>query len=119
MNTAAHLAASLGARLGTSLLLADKITTKDNQKINLNIQHAIMMRPAEKNSDLIKVIKEARTQGLEIEEFTREMISTTNDKKVISMTLEKDFEDIERLGVLIFGPKSVVEEITKDFPLAK
>jgi lysyl-tRNA synthetase class 2 len=119
LNTAAHLAASLAARSGTSLLHTDKAVTKDNKKINLNIQHAIMMKEAKTNKDLLKVIEAAHKLKLEVHEFTREMISTTSDKKVLAMTAEKNFDDIERLGILVFGPKSLVEEITKDFPLLK
>ncbi len=119
LNTGAHLAAALGARLGRSLLHIDKISTKDNKNINLNIQHAIMMKSAQTNTEMIHLIQNAHKKGLEIEEFTREMISTTNDKKVAAETLQKNFDEIERLGVLVFGPKSEIEEITKNFPLAK
>ncbi|MES2470695.1 MAG: lysine--tRNA ligase [Patescibacteria group bacterium] len=118
LNTAAHLAASLGAHVGRSLLMQDKISTKDGNKINLNIQHAIMMKNVASQKELLSVLQEAKAAGLEVEEFTREMISTTNDKKVIAATLQKNYDEIERLGILIFGPKSVVEGLTKDFKLA-
>mgnify|MGYP001599670283 CR=1 FL=1 len=43
------------------------------------------------------------------------MLETTNDKKVIEKTEVKNLSDVEFLGVLIFGQKSVVEDMTKDF----
>lgn len=119
LNTAAHLSASLGAHVGKSLLTADTISTKDGKKINLNIQHAIMMKTASTNKQMVKLIEEANELGLEVEEFTREMIETTSDKKVASMTAKKDFKDIERLGALVFGPKEKVESLTKDLELAE
>lgn len=114
-----HLSASLASRLGKSLLYTDKVITKDNKEINLNIQHAIILKSAQSNEELLYVIRQSRTQRLEVEEFTREMIDTSNDKLVLSLSLEKNFDDIERLGVLIFGPKEIVEEITKKFTLIK
>jgi lysyl-tRNA synthetase, class II len=119
MNTIAHLNAALGARSGKSLLMQDKITTKDGKKINLNIQHAIMIKNAKSNTDILNLIKKAKENDLRITEFTREMIETTNDNQVIEVTSQKKHKDIEYLGALIFGKKSIVEKFTKDFELYK
>lgn len=117
MNTIGHLTAAFGARKGTSLLKFNTIQTADEKNINLNIQHAIMIKEAPSNADIQKIITEAKEKGLEIAEFTREMLETTNDKKVAENTKAKNFSDIEFLGVLVFGDKDKVEEITKDFEL--
>jgi lysyl-tRNA synthetase class 2 len=115
MNTIAHLNAAFGARLGKQLLLQDEITTKDDVGIKLNIQHAIMIKEAESKKQILDLIKVARENELEISEFTREMINTTDDKKVVDWTKEKDLKDIEYLGVLVFGKKSLVEKLTAKF----
>ncbi len=117
MNTIAHLNAAFGARLGKPLFMQDTIETKDNQKIKLNIQHAIMIKQAPSNKEILDLIAEARKEGLEIAEFTREMIATTDDKKVIAMTKEKNHSEIEYLGLLVYGRKSVVDKVTKKFGL--
>lgn len=52
-------------------------------------------------------------------EFTREMIGTTDDKKVRDATVLKDLHDVEFLGVLIFGERKEVDTLTKHFPLSK
>lgn len=117
LNTIAHLNAAFGARMGKQLLLQDKIKTKDDKEINLNIQHAIMIKEVDSNKELIKIIKQAREKELEVSEFTREMIETTDDRKVIAITQNKNLEDVEYLGALIFGNKSDVEKITKDLKL--
>lgn len=119
LNTIAHLTASLGAREGKGLLYQDSISTKDGVDIALNIQHAIMIKSAKSTGELRDVLSKAKDQKLEVTEFTREMIETTNDKKVIEQTASKDFTDVEFLGVLIFGNKSEVEELTQGFELAK
>ncbi|MEK6825356.1 MAG: lysine--tRNA ligase [Nanoarchaeota archaeon] len=117
MNTVAHLTAALGARKGKSLLLQDQITTKDNQKIALNIQHAIMIKQASSNKELTVLTKAAKEVGCEVTEFTKEMIETTDDRKVIEQTANKSLKDVEFLGVLIFGKRSIVDSLTQSFSL--
>ena len=117
MNTTAHLSASFAARKGKSLLLRETIAAKDKQEISLNIQHAIMIKEADSSKDLVKFMASIKEHGLEIIEFTREMLETMDDKKVIDMTKEKKYENIEFLGILVFGKKSLVENLTMKFRL--
>lgn len=119
MNTIAHLNAAFGARTGRGLLLQDKITTKDDQTINLNIQHAIMIKVASDSRAMLDIIKQAKAENLEIAEFTKEMLETTDDRKVIQQTKEQDQKDIQYLGVLIFGKKSTIEKLTGELKLYK
>ncbi len=117
MNTIAHLNASFAARKGKELFLQDTIETKENAKINLNIQHAIMIKQVNSNKDILNLIKNAREEDLDVAEFTREMLETTDDEKIIGLTKNKKLQDIEYLGALIFGKKSVVEKLTDKFKL--
>ena len=117
MNTIAHLNAAFGARMGKELLHQDAIETKDKQKINLNIQHAIMIKEAKSNKEIIDLVNKAKDSGLEVSEFTREMIETTDDKKIIDITGKKKYKDVEYLGILVFGNKSSVENLTNKFKL--
>src|SRR3989344_2706941 len=64
MNTIAHLNAAFGAREGRKLFLQDKIKTKDNKEINLNIQHAIMIKETKSNNELLDLVKQAKESGL-------------------------------------------------------
>ena len=108
---------SLNKERNLKLLLQDEIRTHDGESIKLNIQHAIMIKTAV-NSEVVKsLIANAKDKDLEVLEFTREMIDTTDDKKVIALTKEKNYSDIEDLGVLVFGKKSLVDEVTKQFEL--
>lgn len=117
LNTVAHLNASFAAREGKKLLYQEQISTKDGQKISLNIQHAIMIKSAPSNQAIKDLIAEAHDKKLQASEFTREMIETTDDKKVIALTGDKDYSDVEYLGALIFGKKSVVDKLTESFEL--
>lgn len=117
-NTVAHLAAELGVRGGRELLKFESVSTKDNQKIPLNIQHAILIKDAENSKDLLELFKNAKARNLSVYTFTREMLETTNDTKVKEATAEKNLEDIEFLGVMVFGESSVVDEVTGSFTLS-
>ncbi len=118
LNTIAHLNAAFGARIGKDdLFYRDTIISKDDKKIKLNIKNAIMIKTAPSGKVLKELIEKGRKEKLEVDEFTREMIETTNDKKVIEITGGKNFEQIEHLGVLLYGPKDRVEELTSDLKL--
>ena len=117
MNTVAHLNAAFGARVGRSLFMQDKIKTKDDKEIKLNVQNAIIIKEIEDNQKILDFKEKCEELGLEIAEFTREMIETSSDEKVAEITKDKKLSDVEYLGVLVFGKKSVVEKITKDFKL--
>src|SRR5579872_358116 len=117
MNTIANLNAELGIHQGKKLLLQEEIHTKDNHSIKLNIQHAIMIKSAPTSAALKDLAQLAKARGLEVSEFIREMIETTDDKKVIASAKSKNLDEIEYLGVLVFGDKAEVEKLTKDFEL--
>lgn len=117
LNTIAHLNAAFGARVGKDLFTKDFVISKDNQKIKLNIKNAIIIKKTGSIDKIREVITKAKSQKLEVDEFTREMLETTNDKKVEEITASKNYKDIEYLGVLVYGPKSEVEELTSKLQL--
>lgn len=117
LNAVAHLSAAFAARKGRELFLQDEIVTADSASIKLNIQHAIMLKAARSSSELFELVGKAKARSLDVAEFTREMIETTDDKKVIERTKAKAAIEVEYLGVLIFGKKADVEALTNAFPL--
>jgi lysyl-tRNA synthetase class 2 len=117
MNAVAHLAASLGAREGKKLIWHDHSLTKDGAKIPMNIQHAIMMKKTDTSQSLLELKKKAEAEGLEITCFTKEMRDSNNDEIVKKKQEEKKVEEIEWLGILIFGEKKKVENLTAAFNL--
>ncbi len=122
MNTVAHLNAAFAARQtkkGRNLFHQNEMHSKDGQDIYLNIQHAIMIKTAASNKELKQLAADAKKQGLEVAEFTKEMLESTNDKKVIEWTGQKNYSDIEHYGLLIFGKEKLVKELTDKYPLYK
>ncbi len=122
LNSIAHLNAAFGARQtkkGRNLFFRDEIHSQDGEAIKLNIQHAIMIKTIPSNSEIKALAQKAKKLGLETAEFTKEMLETTNDKKVIERTGAKNYADIEHFGILIFGRESLVKELTGNYPLYK
>ncbi len=117
LNAIAHLNAAFGARAGKKLFFQDEIHTKDKGAIKLNIQHAIMIKSAGSSKELQKLCLDGKKAGLEVAEFIREMIETTDDRKIIAGMKEKKLDQVEHLGVLLFGKKSEVEKLTKSLKL--
>lgn len=119
LNTVAHLNAAFGARMGKQLFHQDTIATKDGEEIKLNIQHAIIIKETNDKKDIKKLINEAKDNKLEITVFTREMLVSTDDKKIIEWTKNIKADEIEYLGVLVFGNKQIIDKLSEKFELYK
>lgn len=119
LNSVGHLCAAFGARKGKELFWQDELATKDGHTIKMNTTQAIMIKETSGNDRLRQVLEAAGNQGLHVAEFTHEMLVTSDDAKVASMTAEKNWKEIDWFGILVFGKKSAVEALTKDFELLK
>lgn len=119
LNTVAHLGAEFAGNIGKELFYKKEIKTKDDKDINLNIQHAIIVKQAENKSQIFDLIDNAQKEGIKIYSFTQEMLQTTNDKKVEEITKTKNFNDVDFLGVLVFGAKNQVDRLTINFGFYK
>ncbi len=117
LNTVAHLNAAYGARMGKKLFYSDSTHSKDGKDVKMNTSHAIMIKSANSGGELGELLEKAVELKLHTEVFTREMINSSDDKKVMKEINTKEFKDIELLGVLVFGSKKKVSEITSGFSL--
>lgn len=116
MNTVSHLSAAFAVRKDKNQLLTrDTISTKDKKNIKLNIKNAIIIKTADSSSAVYELGLSGVEAGFEVQYFTREMLETTNDKKIIEATLGKNADEVEYLGVLVHGPKKRVDELTESF----
>jgi len=61
----------------------------------MNTSHAIMIKQTENNEDIFSLLDNAKKNNLHISEFTREMLETSDDKKVSTNTEQINFKDIE------------------------
>jgi lysyl-tRNA synthetase class 2 len=116
LNAVGHLTAAYGARSGKNLFYQDHIETKDGEKLPLNTTHAIMIKQSN-NPKLLELVAEAKKLEIHFETFTKEMLESSDDKKVSEVTRGKELSEIEFFGVLVYGKKSHIEKLTEKFPL--
>jgi len=112
LNTASHLSASLAAREGKKLIWIDNNKTVDGENIPMNIQHAIINKKIDSPEKIRELKKKAEKSGLVVTVFTKEMRDSKDDQEVTKKQQNKTSYEIEYLGVLIFGKKTSVENIT-------
>lgn len=117
MNAQAHISAYLGNRI-EMFDTGENFDTKDSTPHPRNTQYPIITLSAS-TGQMSNLIEKVRGSGLLYHGFIREMIETTNDKEIEVILANKKEEEIEYLGVGIFGPNEKVDAITKKYSLWK
>ena len=117
MNTIAHLNAAYWARKWKELFAFDSTKTQDWVDVTMNTTHAIMIKESNTWNEIKELMKTARDNWLLVTEFTREMLETSDDDKIAKTYKNKDFTDVEYLGVLVYGKMKEVKKITEKFEL--
>lgn len=118
LNAIAHCSAYLGNRMSEAFSTGELFATKDGVGYPRNSQYAIIVLSGTENElkKLLFVVREASLPHLC---FFREMIETTDDTEIEKVLAAKEANDLEYLGIGIFGDKERVSELTKKFPLFK
>ena len=117
LNTIAHLNAAYWARNGKWLFALNEVLTSDWDKISMNTSHAIIIKQTKNPLDILDLINKSKKDSLHIAEFTREMIETSDDKKIEEITKNKKLSEIDYLWVLVYWKKKDVERLTEKFEL--
>ena len=116
MNTSGHLAAFLGNKMKAPFDTGKFFLTKDEVPLPRNSQYAVITLSAKK-VELKKLLADVQKSGLLYLAYIPEMMQTTDDKKLENIVKLKDLDDIEVVGVSIFGPVEKVEQLTSKFTL--
>lgn len=117
MNTVAHISGYLGNKIDT-FLSDENFITSDGINHPRNSQYAIiLLKNTEKG--LRRFMQRVRQSGLLYHGFIREMIETTDDAEIQQIIGGKRDDQIEYLGIGIFGPIEQVDELTKGMSLWK
>lgn len=117
MNTVAHVSGYLGNKIET-FLSGENFVTQDGVTHPRNSQYAIIVL-SNTEKGLRKFMRRVRESGLLYHGFIREMIETTDDAEIQSILSNKKDEQIEYLGIGIFGSLEKVNELTKGMSLWK
>ncbi|HEV2403384.1 MAG TPA: DUF2000 domain-containing protein [Candidatus Saccharimonadales bacterium] len=114
LNTVAHISAYIGHQLGDDFDTDDFFETKDNFKYPRNSQYPIILLRA-KPTQLSNLMIKVRESGLLYHSFIREMIETTDDQEIVDILSNKNDDEIDYLGIGIFGETDKVNTITKNY----
>lgn len=118
INTVSHISGYIGNKIQSGFNTGSNFVAKDNTTYPRNSQYPIIALAGEEKDikDLAKKVKEA---GLLYHIFIKEMIETTDDKKIVKILSEKTDKNIEYFGIGIFGPNDEISKLTKNFSLWK
>lgn len=118
LNSVGHVSAYLGNKMQESFDTGESFVTKDAVQHPRNSQYPIIILSA-KAGQLKTLIEKVRASALLHLGFIREMIDTSNDEEIVKMLSVKKEEEIEYLGVGIFGENEEVDKLTKNYSLWK
>lgn len=118
LNTVGHISAYLGNKMSVAFDTGKSFDTKDNVVHPRNTQYPIIVLTA-KVGKLTNLAAKARESHLLYHGFIREMIETTDDIEIAKILANKTEQDIEYLGVGIFGENAEVDKLTKNYSLWK
>lgn len=96
----------------------DSFVTKDGKNHPRNSQYPIIVLSA-KPGQLSNLMKKVRDSGLLYLGFIREMIEITDDWEIERIVGAKLDDEIEYLGIGVFGKNEEVDTLTKKFSLWK
>jgi lysyl-tRNA synthetase, class II len=116
-NTVGHLSTYLGAKVGKQdLLQTDNFTTADGA-IPANAKLAIIIKQATSNEELQSLANAAKNQKLPHLGFVKEMLEFHTDAEVQAAVSGKTSDQLEYLGVGVYGSIKDVDALTAAFKL--
>lgn len=118
-NTIAHISAYIGNVLKNDFGTDDLFVASDGVAFPRNTQYPIIIKSADSDLQLhglYSLIAEAKAIH---HVFFREMIETTDDLEIENILKEKKGNEVEFLGIGIFGTHEEVNTLTKKFSLWK
>lgn len=116
LNALSHMSAFIGNKMSETFDTGSYFETKDGVKLPRNSQFPIVVLSATK-SQIKELTMQAQKQKVLFITFTKDMIETTDDKKLEKMFGDQESDHLDYLGVGLFGKKSDLDEITKGLTL--
>lgn len=116
-NTVAHISAYLGNKLESSFGTGDNFTTEDEKTHPCNSQYPIIIKRAKSNEQLQNLMAKVRESGFLYHGFIREMLDHNSDAELQKALGKKNDEEVEYLGIGVFGRNEEVDKLTKKFGL--
>ncbi|MBI4225279.1 MAG: DUF2000 domain-containing protein [Candidatus Sungbacteria bacterium] len=117
-NTIGHIAAYLGNKMSEPFDTGKYFTSKDGVDFPRNSQFPIVVLKADRNQlrDLAGKLKNSHLSRII---YVQEMIDMIDDEELADVLKTKTFEDMDILGIGIFGAKEELKTLTGGFKLWK
>lgn len=116
LNTVGHISAHFGSHLGEEFRTQPYFKTLDGAEIPRNSQYPIIILSG--STEAIKSFsKEIESEDLEKMFFIPEMIETTDDENIEAFLSLKTKEELEYLGIGLFGENEKIKKLTQGFKL--
>lgn len=116
LNAVSHMAAFLGNKMMDNFDTGDFFETEDEVRLPRNSQFPIIVLSGHHHL-LKKLLPVVKDEGLLHIAFTKEMIETSDDKKLEAMLKTKTSKELDILGIGLFGTKEQLDKVTQDFKL--
>ncbi len=116
LNTVGHIAAFLGNKMPDKFATGDFFATADGIEYPRNSQYPLIALSATQE-ELKQLMGTIRNSGLLYVAYIPEMIEYTDDERLMEKVSKKSDEELEYLGIGIFGDNEKVKELTGGFKL--
>jgi hypothetical protein len=119
MNALAHISANFGKYLESIGKFDTGATFETLDKVGIprNTQYAIIVFETDHDT-LQQFAHESRSfENVKQMYFIREMIETSKDEEISTSVASKNFEDVDFLGVGLYGENALLKSFTKRFKL--
>lgn len=117
LNVIGHLSVAIG-KYSDSEIMGKPIITDKTGVDHLGISQFPFIITKVKPSKLKATIEKAKSNSnLLVADYPREMLETRTDEELVTAIGEKDNEQLEYLGAIIYGNTEDVNEITGKFQL--
>jgi lysyl-tRNA synthetase, class II len=116
-NTVGHLSAYLGNKI-QNFASVEKFETEDEKSINPNSQYPVITMTA-KAGQMYNFLQKVEELGLIHLAYIEEMITYTDDTLLANAIKSQRKENLDYLGIAVFGDNETLKSITKKFSLLK
>lgn len=116
LNVVANIAAHFGHFLKENYCTGEFFTTKDGISIPRNTQYPTIIFSANREQ-LNDFVKKIAKENVEKMYSVKEMIETSDDNEIQKSLGQKKFDEVDFLGVGIFGDNPVLKNLTSGLKL--
>jgi hypothetical protein len=118
LNTVGHVSAYFGSKMKQPFDTGDFFTTNDQVELPRNSQYPIIVLEAESNQQLHQLGDLCReNKQLKSMFFIKEMVETSDDAELNEIVGRQDEEEIEYLGIGLFGDNKQLDKLTGSYKL--